>query len=150
MVRRMDAIEGESVKLEEELEAALEKVVTLEREVKDKADLISALRNLLERPDPIIDFGEKGEAHSAKSFRYTRLCVPPVVFISPSSATPPPVHRCPFSRACVYILFWMCLQARMQAAELQAYMSERRRRRRGDLWGAVPTLQGEDTIAGTI
>jgi len=114
----MGAIEGESMKLEEELEAALEKVVTLEREVKEKADLVSALRDLLERPDPIIDFGEKGEAYSAKAFRYARLCVPPLVSIPPSSNTPPPVHRCPFSRACVYILFCMCLQARVQAAEL--------------------------------
>ena len=111
MVRRMNAIEGECIKLEEELEAALEKVVTLEREVMEKADLVSALRNLVEKPDPVVDFGGKGDTYSAKAFRFL------------SFFSPPPLLTC----------LCACFQARLQGAELQSHMSERRRLTGGHL-----------------
>ena len=69
MMRCMSAIEGECAKLEEELEVTLEKVVTLERELKEKAVLISHLWDQVERPHPVVDFGEKGDKYSAKAFR---------------------------------------------------------------------------------
>ena len=100
MARSMEVIAGESIKLEKELESALEKVVALEREVMEKDGPISVLRNLVEKPHPVVDFGEKGSAYSSKAFRFLLF----------SPYPPPPTHTHTHT---LFACLCTCFQARL-------------------------------------